>query len=489
MNPLSLGIVAALALPSSRLGEPGFAVAAELSPRGDALAIGDELGGVHVLDLGSRVLHRLRAATGSPCLRIAWSANGEQLAVREQDGRLEVCDAADGRVAWSVHSVAWTGRGNPDFWFQPALVFADSDGVLLVAGGMDAVQLRNTRDGVLIAEIGPESGPKTGAAGPKVSAIALDAQRMRVVVGDVEGCVRLYATKNGAPLPGEWSVPKPVNPLAIPQAGDAIAVGGGDSLVRILELEGRGPVREFSHADMNLWGDLQVGHVAFSDDGRRLVVSTFSCWGMRCWDVDSGLVCSDYDTWTGGPCSYPAFVADEGRTMFGGLLGVVRKMRDPTPDRVLVPREYWTRFAACGRYAWSITSEKRQFVVYDLHDDVWVFAIGIDELERGPESVRRVRTAIPRRTSAGGSTQAGIGEGFARLIASGREEGQHPKAHPDRAQPRAVRLRGGARGRVRIGERIRAGPHPSGPARKGRVPGGAGAPGRFEEWADASLPP
>lgn len=68
-----------------------------------------------------------------------------------------------------------------------------------------------------------------------------------------------------------------MNELAISPAEDVVAVGAGDALVRTRSLDGRCAARRFSYADVNTWGDLQIGHVAFSGDGERLAASSFSC--------------------------------------------------------------------------------------------------------------------------------------------------------------------------------------------------------------------
>lgn len=102
---------------------------------------------------------------------------------------------------------------------------------------------------------------------------------------------------------------------------------------------------------------------------------------MRCWEVVGGTVVSDYDTWTGGLCSYPAFLVDAGRTMVGGLHGVVRRMRVPAPDPLLASKDRWTRFAASGRLAWTVSGSQHRFAVYDVHDGAPAFTIDVAELE------------------------------------------------------------------------------------------------------------
>lgn len=381
MNSSAFCLALALQLqdPPSAQKSLWLSVVAEHSPKAEVLAIGNRRGGVHVVDFATGELRRLRGPTGTECARVAWSADGSRLAVRAVDGRLDSMGAQDGRITWTAETPKPGAYSNSGFWFTTSLAFVDGDRRLLVAGGAAGVQLLCARDGKLLAEFGGADG--------KATAIALDARRERVAVGSETGVVRLYSTKDGSPIAGPWTVPKPVNELAISPAEDVVAVGAGDALVRLLSLDGKSAARQFSYSDMNMWGDLQIGHVAFSGDGERLLASSFSSWGMRCWDVASGAVVSDYDTWSGGPCSYPAFLVDDGRTMVGGLHGVVRRMRVPAPDLLLAPKDRWTRFAASGRLAWTVSSYQHMFAVYDVRDGAPVFSIDIAELEN--DEIRR----------------------------------------------------------------------------------------------------
>lgn len=105
---------------------------------------------------------------------------------------------------------------------------------------------------------------------------------------------------------------------------------------------------------------------------------------MRCWEVASGRIDSDFDTWTGGPCSYPAYLVDGGDVMVGGLHGVARRIRSTVPD-VRLEEGGWTRYAAARRYAWTLdVSEGRALVVHDVRDGRVVCAVDVGRFGRDP---------------------------------------------------------------------------------------------------------
>ncbi len=345
-------------------------VVAALSPRGDVLAVGNRRGGLHLVDLTAGTARRLRGPRDVPCSAIAWSFDGAQLATRAADGQLSVLRAKDGTVVWN----ASTPKPREfEFWMTPSLAFVDADRKLIVAGGMPGIQLRSALDGAWIAEM--------GRAGEKPTAFAIGSRSDRVAIGTDRGVIQLFSTKDGSQVRGSWSVPKPVNTLAVSPADDLLAVGGGDAFVRLLRLDGQGEVRRFSHADLNIFGDLEIGFVAFSGDGRRLLASSFSCWDMRAWDVAAGTLIATHDTMGGGPCPYPVFLVDDDRRMFAGLHGVVGKLGAPGIDRQLAPREHWSRFVGAGNFAWTASSQQWMFSVYDVRDGRKVFTIDIADLE------------------------------------------------------------------------------------------------------------
>lgn len=70
--------------------------------------------------------------------------------------------------------------------------------------------------------------------------------------------------------------------VAVQGSKQLVAVGGADSVVRVLQLPG-GAVREFARAQQGV-----VSHVAFSPSGRRLAFGTAGPFGVDVVDLESG---------------------------------------------------------------------------------------------------------------------------------------------------------------------------------------------------------
>ncbi len=228
------------------------------SPNGQTLAVGDYNGDVGLWDTASGQ-RTATLAVGSPVYAVAFSPNGQTLAVGDDDG-VGLWDTASGR-----RTATLTER-------SPVLSVAfNPSGQTLAAGDLDGrVGLWATASGRRTAAL---------AVGSPVYAVAFSPNGQTLAVGDYNGDVGLWATASGK-LTATLAEGAPVASVAFSPSGQTLAAG---------DLGGH----------VGLWGTASGQHtatlaegdpvytVAFSPDGQTLAAGDLG-GHVGLWDTASG---------------------------------------------------------------------------------------------------------------------------------------------------------------------------------------------------------
>lgn len=183
-------------------------------------------------------------------LAVAWSRDGEFIAVATSDGKVRVVRAAGGReVATFDHGGA----------LVRSLAFS-SDGTRVVTGG-DYGRVR-----VFPTARGPALAAFENSAW--VESVAFSPDGARVVAATAAGEAVIFPAAGGPPLArlDHASLVK-VNAVAFSPDGEHVATGADDGRARIFSAAGGPPLAVF---DMGLL----VTSIAFSPDGTRVIIGS-----------------------------------------------------------------------------------------------------------------------------------------------------------------------------------------------------------------------
>jgi WD40 repeat protein/3',5'-cyclic AMP phosphodiesterase CpdA len=240
---------------------------------------------------------------------VAYSPDGDTLAVGSEEGGVLICDAATGQPVRTLHghrarvcTVAYAGS---------VLVAGANDGVVRV---WDAASGR----------AGPELGGHSGRAWP----LLVDAQGTLVAAGDQDGTLHLWDVTNGTPRAPIASAGGRIVSMAM--HGSLLAVAYRDGEVHIHDTEG----------DMAAGTGLvvpahDVRRMVF-DSGGRLLVTGGDAGQLRAWDPSTGEQLRDMP---GHAAAIHALAAHPSEPLLvtGDTAGAVRLWRldDPAPPRVL----------------------------------------------------------------------------------------------------------------------------------------------------------
>jgi WD40 repeat protein len=248
----------------SRPRFPRLDVLARLSPREDLLAIGSSTGYVLLFSLPDATV-RGRADTGTSRIDgVSWFEDQQRFATLSRDGTVRVWSAADAHAVHSIRIAASGTGGQPP---RPCFAVVGHDTRCVSIGGPAGAQLHALDTGRLVADLGV-------GAPRQVTTLAPTPDRTRVAIGDAEGRVGVFAVADGALVAGPWQLPSPIDSLSFSPDGWRLAVGAGDANARVLDVSGVRPAQLFSHEDVNMWGDLRIGHVEFDSSGTRLLASS-----------------------------------------------------------------------------------------------------------------------------------------------------------------------------------------------------------------------
>ncbi|SDG03924.1 WD40 repeat [Sinosporangium album] len=260
LAPAALGVPYGYHFQTSRLPDP-----IAYSPDGDLLAVGGEDGSVLICDSGSGQPVRTLGGHRGRAYAIVFSRDGELLASGASDGTVRVWNPYTGE---QLHELAVHPNG---VW--PLLI--SPDGGLIAAGGGDGtVRLYGTADGRLAHEL-------TGHDAPLYAA-AFDAAGSTLVIGDAHAALRVWDTATGSIRHTLTDGASGAVYRAVHSPdGTLLATGHKDGGVRVWDAHTGALLRLLRGHTTRVYA------VNFSPDGRVLATGDIS-GVLRLWDPATG---------------------------------------------------------------------------------------------------------------------------------------------------------------------------------------------------------
>lgn len=246
-----------------------------ISPNHADLAIALRDNGVLVLGLEDRsIACQLASATARPTA-LAWSSDSRLLAILRIDGSVLVLDANSGVVQTAFQT---DERPYPEC-MDRRISFANGNASVVLGLGGGRGEIWNLASGSRVTTL------VQGVS----SAMSVSSDGGLVALGDTSGTVDIWDTRTGQ-LVRELRISDPtyvrgsgIHALDFSQDGRQLAIAGAGASARLWNFASDGSVRML---DCGAWyGPLEVGHVAFSKDGQKLLATTFPSFDAIVWNV------------------------------------------------------------------------------------------------------------------------------------------------------------------------------------------------------------
>ena len=209
--------------------------------------------------------------------QLAFSPDGTEVAALAPSGQVRTVACKDGRLLaeYKGPPAVW-----PSWWSSRAISYVDDGTKLLVGGDSAEVDLIRRSNGEALKRI------RLGDW--RVTAIAVSANGEHFALGDEQGRCAVYSAKSGELEFGPIEPTKRINALALDEHGRRLVVGSNDDQPRLYTIaKGANPIL-LSPSSENLCGDLEVGYVAFSPDGKQLLATSFLGYDLRVWNAETG---------------------------------------------------------------------------------------------------------------------------------------------------------------------------------------------------------
>ncbi len=315
-----------------------FRKTSAISPDHSRLALGTIEEGVWVLDLATQSFDLRVGPLSSPTVSIAWSPDGGQLALHSRSGTLRVVDSKTGALISRTDTC------------QGQVAFAAGGDVVFVALGDRPAKLWPAKGGERIAALSVREGRQG-------TAMAVSRDGALVALGDEQSGIAVWNARTGERVYEVLDVPRgrferAINALDFDPTGKTIAVGSSDCRVRLYELGPAKAQREFSFCDTDAWGNLEIGCVRFSPDGKRILATSIQWWEARVWDVATGAQVDGFDYEGSLGCEMPAWFSSDGRRVAMSMDCRTFLVGEPR----LRPDPFWRRWAwyrSDGEVAWA----------------------------------------------------------------------------------------------------------------------------------------
>jgi len=207
-----------------------------------------------------------------------FSPDGDRLVTACADGKARVFDLSDGAELASFDAYAGGGSCR---WVGVVAKWSKDGKRLLTYGTSTDASLWDVAKKTRIRSMGGEDGIVEHAEWGLDSNLIATATDQRVV--------RVWDGTTGEPRSVPMRVTATnVNGIALDPSGRRLAVGCGQAMAWVFDIT-KGEI-EFgvSHKDDDWFGDLEVGGVHFSPDGKHLLTTTFSFHAVRSWDASNG---------------------------------------------------------------------------------------------------------------------------------------------------------------------------------------------------------
>ncbi len=250
---------------------------------------------------------------------LAFSPDGTLLACLAANGEIRIIACADGKL---VSEFAGSPVSYPSWVTSRTIEFVDEGTKLFLAGGVSGARLIERDGGRVVHEfsLGPRGGTNEGT---QITASAVSPDMHHLALGDSGGRFAVYSAKTGALEVGPFHGPPWVRSLEFDRRSERLAVGSDSCRASVIPLWAGGDSLVLSHEDQDLGGDLAIGSVHFSPDGRTLLASSFTWWEVRLWDLEHSTEIWRHDYGGGIELSMDARFANDPRLVIGSPAGTV----------------------------------------------------------------------------------------------------------------------------------------------------------------------
>ncbi|KAJ7101983.1 quinon protein alcohol dehydrogenase-like superfamily [Mycena epipterygia] len=253
----------------------GAVTSVAFSPDGQHIASGSKDGTVLVWDSNSGVVALVFREHKHPVITLCFSPDGKHIA--------SVSTSSDDLNVWEASTGVVTARffGN----MRAASVAFSPDGTQVVVGYDKYADLDENTLHVWDLEEATVAGPFRGHTGP-VTSVAFSPDGERVVSGGADNTVRMWDTETGAAVAGSITGHTTINCVAFSPDGKHIVSGSSDRTVRVWDADTTAAVPEESERSVSYTS------IEFSSDGRHIVSVSNRTWQknstVSIWDSETG---------------------------------------------------------------------------------------------------------------------------------------------------------------------------------------------------------